>query len=152
MYLGKDVFKNFLFAKGKQPSLSFLHEENYRMLELLMPRKYECSCEYISLIKNHPILQLVIQQKHTYTTDISFEYQFENSDSDQIAIRIYHDAHVAELLYSTEFERQLRILGPNISSQLHAKTRTKQNIFLHKWLIYLLDVGYGVNQWRLTLN
>ena len=152
MLLDNDIEEKLLLQKGATPNLMQLHEACYRMLKLLMPKQFEAGCEYTSRLQKHPKLKLRVEAKHAYTSDLSLEYEFENHSSDQIAIRIYHDAHLAELLYATELERQLRLQGPHISSLTQARLRVKQSIFLHKWLVYLLDTGYGVSHWQLHLD
>ncbi|WP_395376375.1 DUF1249 domain-containing protein [Marinicella sp. W31] len=152
MLFDRDMDEKIMLPKAAKPNLMGMQEACYRMLELLLPKQYEASCEYTSLLKKHPKLKLSIDAKHAYTSDLSLEYQFENHCSDRISIRMYHDAELAELLHATELERQLRLQGPMISTLTHARLRSKQSIFLHKWLIYLLDTGYGVCRWELHLD
>ena len=73
---------------------------------------------------------------------------FDEAVSDALVIRIYHDAQLAELIYSNEFEKQYRQMGGKVDINNQANLRYSQNCFLNKWLIYLLQNDFASTSWQ----
>ncbi|MCF6300965.1 MAG: DUF1249 domain-containing protein [Proteobacteria bacterium] len=147
MLLNSKLTLQRLRAKTSKASMTILHEDNFNMLTLLLPVDLQKTSCFTSCASNKPELRLRIVELFPYTTEFELKYHFEKMHSDSMVIRIYWDAKVAELLYSSEFEKRIRMLGPRIDIGTHAEIRCRQNIFLNKWLVFLIDNGYDANKW-----
>ncbi|MCB1604404.1 MAG: DUF1249 domain-containing protein [Xanthomonadales bacterium] len=119
------------------------------MLQLLLPSRFKTGEKYISTAKNRPKLVMKIINCYKYTTEIIMNYEFDSQSSEEINIKIYHDAQLAEIVYCTDVQKFIRLLGPKVCPQIHKKTRTTLNTFLQKWLNFLLAKGYSSHSWQL---
>jgi len=128
--------------------VSLQHEDNFYLLQLLIPHQLEKNQTLICELKNKPKLILLVKDCFKYTVEFELKYQFKNSVSESVVIRNYLDAKVAELMYCTDFQRFIRLMGPKISPHVHFKTRMSLNRFLDKWLNYLLQNGYNASAWK----
>ena len=125
------------------------HEDNFQLMKMLFPvHLYQGVC-YESTLENRPIVQIKVSQAFKYTTEIELKYIFKFGMSEKIIMRSYEDARVAEIVYCTDFQQFIRLLGPRICPKVHLKTRSALNIFLHKLLSFLLKSGYNHNHWSL---
>ncbi|HPI97022.1 MAG TPA: DUF1249 domain-containing protein [Gammaproteobacteria bacterium] len=129
--------------------LTLRHENNFVMLQLLLPNHFKTGEKYISTAKNRPRLVMKIINCYKYTTEIIMNYEFDSQSSEEINIKIYHDAQLAEIVYCTDVQKFIRLLGPKVCPQIHKKTRTTLNTFLQKWLNFLLAKGYSGHLWQL---
>lgn len=129
--------------------VSIQHEDNFHLLGLLLPIGIEEGRVYQSCNGDKPLLKLTINKKFKYTLELELHYVFRYAQSEKIAIKIYQDAQVAEMLYCTNLQKFIRLMGPKISPKTHMKTRTALNNFLNKWLSYLLKSGYSDRKWAL---
>ena len=127
--------------------VSIQHEDNYHLLGLLLPRKLLESFSYTSALAGKPQLVVSVINKYKYTLELEFSYVFHFGKSEKILIKIYQDAKVAEIVYCTDVQQFIRLLGPKICPKIHKETRSVLNIFLNKWLNYLLQNNYSTNQW-----
>ncbi len=128
---------------------SIKHEDNFHLLQLLLPvHLYQGVC-YQTTLDNHPVIQIIVSQAFKYTTEIELNYVFKFGHSEKIIMRCYEDAQVAEIVYCTDFQQFIRLLGPRINPKVHLKTRKSLNVFLNKFLNFLLKSGYNHNHWLL---
>lgn len=148
MILTEHYLTHRQYVRRHNISLMQLHEFNHRLLSALMPKAPQKRYTYQSTLKNKPTLQLTIRERFKFTTEISMCMLFDEAVSDALVIRIYHDAQLAELVYSNEFEKQYRQLGGKVDINNQANLRYSQNCFLNKWLIYLLENGFDKLQWK----
>jgi len=133
--------------------VSIQHEDNFQLLKLLIPNKLFNNCIYESCLSNKPKLFLDVVNKYKYTTEMLFKYSFEFGNSEEIVVKLYHDAQVAEIVYCTDLQQFIRLLGPKICPEIHSKTRGSLNVFLNKWLRFLLQNNYNSDNWkRLSKN
>ena len=130
-----------------QDCASIQHEDNYQLFNLLIPRKLFSGASYQSSISKKPKLLLEVVNKFAYTTEMSFNYSFEFGNSEKIVVKLYHDAQVAEIVYCTDLQQFIRLLGPKIRPKVHKETRGSLNIFLNKWLCFLLQNNYNSENW-----
>jgi uncharacterized protein YqiB (DUF1249 family) len=124
------------------------HEDNYHLLKLLLPVQLFEGVIYTSTVVNRPLLKIHVLKSFKYTTEIELSYIFKSHNSEKIILRSYEDAKVAEIVYCTDVQQFIRLLGPKIKPQVHLKTRASLNIFLAKLLHYLLKSGYNHNHWQ----
>lgn len=130
-----------------QQCVSIQHEDNYQLLNLLLPNKLIETSTYKSKLKDKPQLMIQVLNKYKYTLELKFNYLFQFGKSESITIKLYHDAKVAEIVYCTDVQQFIRLMGPKICPKIHKQTRGVLNKFLNKWLNYLLQNGYNQTQW-----
>jgi uncharacterized protein YqiB (DUF1249 family) len=128
--------------------VSIQHEDNYLLLGLLLPKKLIESYTYTSSLVDKPTLNITVINQYKYTLELEFSYAFDFGKSEKIHIKLYQDAKVAEIVYCTDVQQFIRLLGPKICPKIHKETRSVLNIFLNKWLNYLLQNNYSHNQWN----
>jgi uncharacterized protein YqiB (DUF1249 family) len=123
------------------------HEDNFQLMKMLFPvHLYQGVC-YETTLGNRPVVQITVSHSFKYTTEIELKYIFKFGHSEKIIMRCYEDAKVAEIVYCTDFQQFIRLLGPRISPKVHLKTRSALNVFLNKLLNFLLKSGYNHNHW-----
>ena len=127
--------------------VSIQHEDNYQLLSLLLPTKLIENNRYKSQLKDKPLLAINVLNQYKYTLELEFTYLFKFGQSESITIKLYHDAKVAEIVYCTDVQQFIRLMGPKICPKIHKETRNVLNIFLNKWLNYLLKNGYNQTKW-----
>jgi len=127
--------------------VSIQHEDNYHLLSLLLPKKLIESFQYISTTADKPQLIINVLNNYKYTIELELSYQFKFEKSEKILIKLYQDAKVAEIVYCTDVQQFIRLMGPKICPKIHKETRDVLNKFLNKWLNYLLQNNYSFNQW-----
>jgi len=130
-----------------QKCVSIQHEDNYQLLKMLLPKKLIEHEQYQSQIFDKPQLNIKVLNQHKYTLELEFSYLFEFGRSESITIKLYNDAKVAEIVYCTDVQQFIRLMGPKICPKIHKETRNVLNVFLNKWLNYLLNNGYITTHW-----
>lgn len=148
MILTEQYLSHRQYVRRHNISLMQLHEFNHHLLKSLLPPQKEQALTYHSTSPYTTLLQIKYRERFKFTTEIAMCMIFDDAVSDALVIRIYHDAQLAELVYSNEFEKQYRELGGRVDANNQASLRYSQNCFLNKWLIYLLEKGYCQNNWQ----
>ncbi len=148
MILTEQYLSHRQYVRKHNISLMQLHEFNHHLLKALLPPQNKQSFVFQSSRLQSTTLQVKFREKFKFTTEISMCMIFDDAVSDALVIRIYHDAQLAELVYSNEFEKQYRELGGKVDVNNQASLRYSQNCFLNKWLIYLLEKGYSHKDWQ----
>lgn len=148
MILTEQYLSHRQYVRKHNISLMQLHEYNHHLLNALLPKQKNPSPLYHSTSSQVPLLQIKYRERFKFTTEIAMCMIFDDAVSDALVIRIYHDAQLAELIYSNEFEKQFREMGGRVDANNQASLRYSQNCFLNKWLIYLLEKGYCQNDWQ----
>jgi uncharacterized protein YqiB (DUF1249 family) len=59
-------------------------------------------------------------------------------------LRMYHDAHVAEVLSCRVDPRLVRALGPLPAAREEFRRRLRMSTFLNRWLEYLAEQGHSL--------
>lgn len=136
---------NDRFAGGE--NLTAVHEELYRQLMLLLPTGWQQQRLLESRLPGKPPLRMQVLQRFAYTDEIGLSYGAVSEDGDQLVVRLYHDARVAELHHCNALGYFLRRLGPSVSAELQAGNRQANNTFLLRWLDFLLATGYQHRPW-----
>ncbi len=133
--------------------VSIQHEDNFQLLKMIVPQKLFTEFNYESTVVNKPKLYCQVLNNYKYTTELVFKYSFEFGNSEEIVVKLYHDAQVAEVVYCTDLQQFIRLLGPKICPRIHSETRASLNVFLNKWLGFLLQNNYSQTHWvRLSKN
>ncbi|TDR22485.1 DUF1249 domain-containing protein [Marinicella litoralis] len=148
MILTEQYLSHRQYVRKHNISLMQLHEFNHRLLEALLPIENQQAQIHHSALNSTPLLQVKYRERFKFTTEIAMCMIFDDAVSDALVIRIYHDAQLAELVYSNEFEKQFREMGGRVDAKNQASLRYSQNCFLNKWLIYLLEKGYCQTEWQ----
>jgi uncharacterized protein YqiB (DUF1249 family) len=131
---------------GSFVSLMSLYESNYIRLRWLIPDLAVMSGNSVSDIRDECPLHLDIGERSRYTTTLSLTYLFEDAagtlrDPD-LQIRVYHDAHLAEVQACSRWHRHSVLSA--IRSQLARDLgdRWLRNVMLNKWLDYCVERGH----------
>ena len=128
--------------------VSIQHEDNFQLLNLLLPKQLITNHCFKSSLENKPCLYINVVNKFKYTTELVFKYSFDFGHSEEIVVKLYNDAKVAEIVYCTDLQQFIRLLGPKICPKIHKQTRGSLNVFLNKWLSFLLKNNYNKNNWQ----
>jgi len=130
-------------------SLMDLYENNYLRLRRLIPDLSALSDDTVSSLPGCLNLHLKIIERTKFTTTIFLTYYFEEGSSaakklsiaePALSLRIYHDAHQAEVL--TGHLRHGRLRYDHIPEKA-IKIKWKLNRFVYKWLGYCLYLGHA---------
>jgi len=148
MILTEQYLSHRQYVKRHNISLSQLHDFNYELIQKLLPNLSTVQSVLQSDLVGKPVLQVNIREKFKFTTEISMCMIFKDAVSDALVIRIYHDAQLAELVYSNEFEKQYRQMGGRVDINNQANLRYSQNCFLNKWLLFLIQSGFNQQTWE----
>jgi len=122
-------------------------EVNYRRLLRLMPDLHRCDERVFGVLDASEQLsqvRLVVTERSKYTTTINAIQESSLSDwvpKPVICVRLYHDAHMAEVL-SFQNSRYPQSKYPYPNAQMHQPDEKAQlNVFLGEWLAHCQHVG-----------
>ena len=128
--------------------LMCLYESNYFRLQQLIPEIERLDGCYQSCVAGDCDLHVEIIERSRYTVTLSLSYFFYELDrriaDPAMKVRVYLDAQLAEAMSlrgdhrNVELKRLSRIHGRELDE------RWRHNIFLSKWLEYLIDQGHLV--------
>jgi uncharacterized protein YqiB (DUF1249 family) len=125
-------------------SLMDLYENNYMRLRRLIPDLHSLPDNSISHLPGCLSLHLTVLERTKFTTTLYLTYYFEESTKSvaepALTIRLYRDAHQAEVL--TGHLQHGRKQYDHIPEKA-IKIKWKLNRFLYKWLGYCLYLGHG---------
>ncbi len=136
-----------------------LYDRNFALINKLIHNLDELPNSCMTQLSDYPDLYLEIQERCKFTTMLKLTYWFplsdDASDLDQelemiadpdLDIRIYHDAKSVEAM-SCKPKGFMPISKEAIGEKQHLDCRWDSNLFLNKWLEYMVSVGY---QFRLN--
>lgn len=121
---------------GSFVGLMTLYESNYIRLGWLAGNLRALAGEQYSRVAADLELKLAVLERGPYTTMLQLTYAFgggpEAPDAPDLAVRVYHDARVAEA----------HAFGapPRPSDDL--RSRWTRNVMLNKWLEYCVERGH----------
>ncbi len=125
-------------------SLMDLYENNYLRLRRLIPELATLPDNLISHLPGCLSLHMTVLERTRFTTTLYLTYYFEETSKSvaepALTIRLYHDAHQAEVL--TGHLQHGRQHYEHIPEKTK-KIKWKLNRFLYKWLGYCLHHGHG---------
>lgn len=141
----RDYLKRVL-TRRSFAGLMDLYEENYRLLQALIPDLDQLPDAVISRLPGVKDLYLTIQEKCKFTTTISLTYYFELDNGERVAdpdlvIRIYHDARQAEAMACRP--TGFMALENTGEKKPFMDCRWESNLFVEKWLRYSLKQGHS---------
>lgn len=147
---------NSLFLRPKLKRLQDLQTEIYRQIQLLIPDQIAHYDSFQSQVHGSPLLRMDILERHPYTHFLRLTYQFEKGEQREIApdahIRIYNDAHMAEVTAFNHDQGFKRLAHPAWPQRQLFQRCWKQNQALDKWLAYLLHQGHSFTSMQPTVD
>ena len=133
---------------GRFAWLMGLYAENYhRLARLFAPQRLAIG-SYVSSLDDGLDVRLDVQERHRYTLDLHLTYCFVDSDTGELApsaqLRMYHDAHMAEVMHCHADRRLIHAIGPLKPARSVFVQRLRMSSFLNRWLEYLAEQGHSV--------
>lgn len=125
-----------------------LHAENYhRLVRLFAPARLGLG-GYRSSLDDGLDVRLDVLEHHRYTVDLRLSYEFVDAatgePSPSAQLRIYTDAHMAEVLDLCADRRLVRAIGPLRPTRDLFERRLRMGSFLNRWLEYLAEQGHSI--------
>ncbi len=126
--------------------LMSLYESNFLRLQHLIPEIERLDGYYRSGVAGACELHVEIVERSRYTVTLSLSYFFYEGElriaDPDMKVRAYLDGQLAEAMSMRGDHRhaELRRMSRVHSQELDTKWR--RNIFLNKWLEYLMDQGH----------
>lgn len=125
-----------------------LHAENYHRLARLFGPHELAIGSYVSSLDDGLDVRLDVLERHRYTLDLHLTYCFIDSETGESApaaqLRMYHDAHMAEVLDCRADRRLIRAIGPLQPARSIFAQRVRMSSFLNRWLEYLAEQGHSI--------
>jgi uncharacterized protein len=132
--------------RGDFVSLMTLYESNYVRLKRLIPALRQLNGSHESRVQGDCRLTLCIEDHAAYTSTFNLTYLFDSGAGEfadpDLQVRVYHDAHLAEVLDCARQPRH-RVLA-SLKSHLHGQLNERwcRNMMLNKWLDYCVERGH----------
>ncbi len=141
------VFEN---SRAVLPSrfayLMGLYAENYhRLVRVFAPQRLEVG-RYLSSVDDGLDVQLDVLERHAYTLELKLSYRMRDVDGEAPAaawLRIYSDAHVAEVSHYHAGKHLWHALGSFPATKTLFAHRMRMATFLNRWLEYLAEQGHS---------
>ena len=93
-------------------------------------------------------VRLDVLERHRYTLDLHLTYDFVDAVTGEASpsaqLRVYHDAHMAEVLDLCADRRLARAIGPLLPARGVFQRRVRMSSFLNRWLEYLAEQGHSI--------
>ena len=125
-----------------------LHAENYHRLTRLFGPANLAIGSYASSLDDGLDVRLDILERHRYTLDLYLTYRFIDSDTGESSpsaqLRMYLDAHMAEVMECRADRRLSRAIGPLVPARNVFQQRVRMSSFLNRWLEYLAEQGHSI--------
>lgn len=132
---------------GRFELLMGLYAENYHRLARLFAPPQLAVGRYVSDVDDGLDVHLEVQARHPYTIELELTYDLRDADTGLRApsaqIRMYTDAHVAEVLHCHPGRRLWQVLGPFPPPRTVLQHRMRMASFLNRWLEYLGEQGHS---------
>jgi uncharacterized protein YqiB (DUF1249 family) len=129
---------------GSFVGLMTLYESNYIRLAWLAGDLRGLAGEHRSRVATDVELKLAVLERGPYTTMLQLTYAFggepASADAPDLAVRVYHDARVAEAHAFGAATPRPATRPPLDGDGLSA--RWARNVMLNKWLEYCVDRGH----------
>ena len=130
--------------------LMAVYEQNYLLINRLVPELAGMQGEFMSPGGESPHLYLRIEEQSRFTTTLRLTYFLELGDEGLVAdpnllIRAYHDARQCEVL-SCRLQGFMPLQQYANHPRPMIDCKWDSNIFLEKWLTHALELGYRFDQ------
>ena len=128
-----------------------LYEDNYVRLMQLVKSLAQLEGESQSIKFDDVTLHIQILERTRYTVTIQMTYLFQLEDqeltrSPDLKIRIYHDAHQAEVMSCCRNDPDTFAWLEKSACHSTLQWRWRANRFFYRWLNYCLACGHGFPQ------
>jgi len=132
---------------GRFAYLMGLYAENYhRLVRLFAPHALKPG-SYLSSVDDGLDVRLEVIEHHRYTVELHLTYCMADRETGSPApsawLRLYRDAHVAEVTHCQTGRRQLRDADVLAASRAVFERRMRMASFLNRWLEYLAEQGHS---------
>ena len=125
-----------------------LYSENYHRLARLFAPQDLALGSYISSLDDGLDVRLDVLERHRYTLDLHLTYCFIDHETGESApsakLRMYHDAHMAEVLECRADRRLARVIGTMQPARSIFQQRVRMSSFLNRWVEYLAEQGHSI--------
>lgn len=132
---------------GRFAYLMGLYAENYHRLTRLFAPHLLKPGSYVSSVDDGLDVRLDIIEHHRYTVELHLTYCMADREtgvpSPSAWLRLYRDAHVAEVTHCQAGKRLHRELGPLPPANNVFQQRMRMATFLNRWLEYLAEQGHS---------
>jgi uncharacterized protein YqiB (DUF1249 family) len=124
-----------------------LYAENYhRLVRLFAPQSLAVG-RFISSVDDGIDVQLDVIERHAYTLELKLSYRLHDPETGEAApsawMRMYMDAHVAEVSHCHPGKHLWHALGPFPETKTLFAHRMRMASFLNRWLEYLAEQGHS---------
>lgn len=125
-----------------------LYAENYHRLARLFAPQDLAIGTYISSLDDGLDVRLDVLERHRYTLDLHLTYCFIDSETGESApsaqLRMYHDAHMAEVIDCRADRRFARAIDPRRPARSIFQQRVRMSSFLNRWVEHLAEQGHSI--------
>lgn len=125
-----------------------LYAENFHRLTRLFAPLELALGSYRSGLDDGVDVRLDVLERQRYTLDLRLTYEFVDAStgepSPSAQLRVYLDAHMAEVLDLCADRRLVRAIGPLHPARDLFERRLRMSSFLNRWLEYLAEQGHSV--------
>lgn len=123
-----------------------LYAENYhRLTRVFAPQTLDIG-SYLSSVDDGLDVQLDLLERHAYTLELKLTYRMREAESEAPAaawLRMYSDAHVAEVSHYHAGKHMWHALGSFPATKTLFAHRMRMASFLNRWLEYLAEQGHS---------
>lgn len=126
-----------------------LYEQNYRLLQRLLPHMDHLPLRSVSSSTRDVPLHVEVKERDRYTLTLHLTYEFVDESGvrrqPDLWVRLYRDARVAEAL---ECKERPPWRAEEEGEQAHdfLSAQWRRNLLLGKWLEYLTEQGHGFDE------
>ncbi len=132
---------------GRFAYLMGLYAENYHRLARLFAPQALGVGSYVSTVDDGLDVRLDVIERHAYTLELRLTYCMTDRDtgitSPSAWLRMYSDAHVAEVSHCHAGKHLWHALGPFPPTKTLFAHRMRMASFLNRWLEYLAEQGHS---------
>jgi uncharacterized protein len=133
---------------GRFAWLMGLYSENYHRLSRLFAPQNLAVGSYLSSLDDGLDVRLDVVERHRYTLDLHLTYCFVDRETGELApsaqLRMYHDAHMAEVMQCRADHGLVRAIGPLRPARSVFQQRVRMSSFLNRWIEYLAEQGHSI--------
>ena len=124
-----------------------LYAENYHRLSRLFAPQSLAPGQYVSSVDDGIDVRFDVLERHAYTLELKLSYLLQDRDTGESApsawMRMYNDAHVAEVSHCHPGKHLWHALGPFPPTKTLFAHRMRMASFLNRWLEYLAEQGHS---------